>query len=95
MSGCGGDGRLGMERTEYLQLSQSCDFLEHYHIEHTDDKITRFRGKLKGRTQAADIYVVSDPEWKEKFEAFTASEFLGGNAERQRNLSAAFNGGSK
>lgn len=81
-----------MERSEYLQLSQSCDFLEHYHIDHTEDKITRFRGKLKDRSECADIYVVSDPEWKEKFAAFTASEFPGSRSERRRHLAAQFRG---
>ena len=52
---------------EYEQLSAACDFLEHYHCDHTHDMVTRFRGKLKGRRISADIYIVSDPEWKKKF----------------------------
>jgi hypothetical protein len=84
-----------MDRAELLQLSQSCDFLEHYHIEHTEDKITRFRGTSKSGSGCADIYVVSDPEWKEKFAAFTASEFPGSNGERQRALAAQFRGVGK
>ena len=59
---------------EYIQLSDACDFLEHYHLEHTDDKITRFRGKsATGRT--ADIYVVADPEWKQRFRELCKEEF--------------------
>lgn len=36
-----------MTREEYIQLSDSCDFLEHYHLFHSDDKITRFRSNKK------------------------------------------------
>lgn len=48
-------------REEFEQLSRCCDFLEHYHLEHTDDIVTRFRGKGGDRP---DIYIVSDPHWK-------------------------------
>ena len=57
----------------HVSLAAACDYLEHYHIDHTDDKITRFRGKRKGRT--ADIYVVADPDWKRRFREFTKDEF--------------------
>ena len=46
----------------FVQLNDACNFLEHYHLEHTEDMVTRFRGK----TGRSDIYVVSDPAWKEK-----------------------------
>lgn len=57
---------------EFIQLSDSCNFLEHYHQEHTDDKITRFRGK---GPQPVLIYVVSDPEWVAKFAELVKEEF--------------------
>lgn len=63
-----------MNREEYIQLSDACDFLEHYHLFHSDDKITRFRGKKK-EGAACDIIVVSDPEWKQKLRDFLKSEF--------------------
>lgn len=50
----------------FIQLARACDTLEHYHLEHSNDMVTRFRGKSKGRSASADIYVVSDPEWKKK-----------------------------
>jgi hypothetical protein len=58
-------------REEYMQLAAACDFLEHYHIAHTDDMISRFRGK-GGRP---DIYIVSDKAWKSKLRNFTKSIF--------------------
>lgn len=62
-----------MPREEFLQLSAACDFLEHYHLCHTSDKISRFRGK----SDMPDIIVVSDPEWKAKLREFLKSEFPG------------------
>jgi hypothetical protein len=59
-------------KEEYIQLADSCNFLEHYHLHHSDDMITRFRGKGPNGT---DIYVVSDPEWKEKLRACVAPVF--------------------
>lgn len=48
----------------------AADALEHYHTDHTEDAITRFRGKT------TDIYIVSDRSpWREKFREFTATEF--------------------
>jgi hypothetical protein len=61
---------------EFIQLADACDFLEHYHIEHTDDKVTRFRGKLKGYSVCADIYVMSDPAEKQAFAQFAATRGL-------------------
>lgn len=56
------------------QLEQACDVLEHYHLDHTEDTITRFRGK-RTKDRTADIYIVSDPDWKRKFREFTKPEF--------------------
>ena len=50
---------------ELDQLFHACAVLDHYHREHSRDKVTRFRNE-----EGADIYVVSDPEWKAKFRAF-------------------------
>jgi len=50
------------------QLADACDFLEHYHSNHTSDTITRLRGK------ATDIYIVSNREWREKLTEFTKDE---------------------
>ena len=47
------------------QLFDACAVLDHYHREHTHDKVTRFRND-----DGADIYVVSDPEWKERLRTF-------------------------
>ncbi len=58
-------------REEYIQLADSCDFLERYHMNHTFDMVTRFRGK-NGRP---DIYVVGDPQWKERMGALCAPIF--------------------
>jgi hypothetical protein len=65
-----------MEQDEYIQLSDSCNFLEHYHLEHTQDKITRFRGKAKSNVdrRSCDIIVVSDPIWKAKLREFLKPE---------------------
>ena len=54
------------------QVHAACKILEHYHIEHTDDIITRFKASGSG----ADIYVVQDPEWKARLEACVAEIFL-------------------
>jgi len=56
---------------EFIQLANACDFLEHYHLEHTDDTVTRFRGK----GDRPDIYVVGDPEWKSKLREFLGPFF--------------------
>lgn len=61
-----------MDRGEYEQLANSCNFLEHYHLEHTTDKVTRFRGKNGN----PDIYVVSDPEWRQKLRDTTQEIFV-------------------
>lgn len=61
-------------REEFVQLADSCNFLEHYHLHHSDDMITRFRGK-SASARTADIYVVSDPEWKKKIREFVAAAF--------------------
>ncbi len=61
---------------EFVQLAQACDFLEHYHLEHTDDMVTRFQGKLgTSEGDRPDIYVVSDPEWKRKMGELVAPIF--------------------
>ena len=44
--------------------------LDHYHREHTQDKVTRFRND-----KGADIYVVADPEWKAKLRTFVSPIF--------------------
>ena len=56
---------------EFIQLSDACNFLEHYHQEHTTDMVTRFRGK----TDRPDIYIVGDPSWKTKFREFVKEIF--------------------
>jgi hypothetical protein len=56
-----------------FQLSDSCNFLEHYHLEHTADMVTRFRGK--GRDNAVHIYITSDPTWKRKIAECVAPIF--------------------
>jgi len=50
------------DEAAFVRLSDACDFLEHYHLEYTEDVVTRFMGK-GGRP---DIYIVSDPAWKER-----------------------------
>ena len=57
---------------DFIQFAEACDVLEHYHLEHTDDRVTRIRGKLKGSDRCADIYIVSDPEWKKKLSDWVA-----------------------
>lgn len=51
------------------QLHNACGFLEHWHLEHTHDKITRLAGDY------ADILIVSDPVWRERLERFVSSVF--------------------
>lgn len=51
-------------------IAAACDFLEHYHIEHTSDKVSKFFAE----NHQADIYVVSDPESRRKFEALLLEE---------------------
>lgn len=48
----------------------ACAQLDHYHREHTRDKMTRFRNE-----RGADIYVVSDPEWKARLRTFVSPIF--------------------
>lgn len=45
------------------QLQEACTVLEHYHMEHTIDLITRFKSP---DGNGADIYVVQDQEWKQR-----------------------------
>lgn len=52
------------------QVFDACAVLDHYHREHTRDKVTRFRND-----EGADIYVVSDPEWKAKLRTFVSPIF--------------------
>ena len=52
------------------QAFDACAVLDHYHREHTKDKVTRFRNE-----DGADIYVVSDPEWKAKLRTFVSPIF--------------------
>lgn len=47
------------------QVFDACAVLDHYHREHTQDKVSRFRNK-----DGSDIYVVSDPQWKAKLRTF-------------------------
>ena len=56
---------------ENSQLQDALSLLQHYHLEHTNDKITRFRWDA----DSPDIYIVSDPELKRKLREFTAPEF--------------------
>ena len=61
---------------EFVQLAQACDFLEHYHLEHTDGMVTRFRGKLgTSEGDRPDLYIVSDLEWKRKMAELAAPIF--------------------
>lgn len=55
---------------EFVKLCLACDFLEHYHLEHTNDRVSRFRAQ--GYPPSADIYVVYDPELKKKMSDFFA-----------------------
>lgn len=69
------DGSPTLEsEKEFIQLSDACNFLEHYHTAHTADKITRFRSK--SRTSGADIYVVGDLEWRQKLLELTDQEMV-------------------
>ena len=47
---------------DILQLSRACEFLEHYHLQHTQDRITRVR------RHDIHIYIVSDEEWRKKID---------------------------
>lgn len=54
-------------------IDEAAGFLEHFHAHHTEDLITRITG------DDADIYVVSDPQWRQLIAAairpaFTRSE---------------------
>lgn len=55
---------------ELEQLFYACAVLDHYHREHTRDKVTRFRNE-----PGADIYVVSDAEWKARLRTFVSPIF--------------------
>ena len=66
-------GNAGYKEYAGEQLTEVLDLLEHYHCEHTTDKVTRFCGA--GRV---DVYVVSDPEWREKLRHATDILRLGG-----------------
>lgn len=72
-----------MNETDYgrEQLLEACDLLAHYHLEHTNDKVTRIKGPN------VDLYIISDPEWRSEVErvlspAFSRIEKLG---KRQTN----------
>jgi hypothetical protein len=52
------------------EVFDACAVLDHFHREHTTDKITRFRNE-----DGADIYVVSDPEWKARLRTFVSPIF--------------------
>jgi hypothetical protein len=52
------------------QVFDSCAVLDHYHRKHTTEKVTRFRNR-----DGADIYVVSDLEWKARLRTFVSPIF--------------------
>jgi hypothetical protein len=53
------------------QVRMACEILQHYHVDHTNDVITRF---AHSSGEGVDIYLISDPAWKAKFLAvFEAS----------------------
>ena len=53
------------------QVNDALKVIEHYHIEHTDDIVTRFKASGMG----CDVYVVQDPEWKARLEQCIESIF--------------------
>lgn len=67
---------------------RAASYLGHYHVCHTTDKITQFKGedeKPDGSTVQTFIYVTSDPEWIAKFSALIALEFPDpGKEEREK-----------
>lgn len=54
----------------YDGLQGALDLLEHYHTQHVSDDVSLFYG----RNHQCDIYVVSDPECREKFKALLLAE---------------------
>jgi hypothetical protein len=54
------------------QLTAAVEYLQHYHVEHTSDMVTRFTRKSG---DGVDIYIVSDPVWKRKLADFMAPIF--------------------
>lgn len=52
------------------QVFDACAVLDHYHREHTRDKMTRFRWE-----DGSDVYVVGDPEWKARLRTFVSPIF--------------------
>lgn len=60
----------------FTRVEQSCNILEHYHLAHTNDVMTRLRTTGPQNAEPkTDIYIVSDPVWREKLREFTDSEF--------------------
>ena len=53
------------------QVESACAVLAHYHCEHTEDTVTRFRGG----TGAPDIYVIGDPQLKVEADEFFKDDF--------------------
>ena len=66
-----------LDREGNRRLAAACDFLEHYHLEHTDDTITRFR---RG---GIHIYIVSDPYWQKKIDYEIRDTMEGGKYARR------------
>lgn len=59
-----------------LDIDQAANVLAHYHLCHTQDKVTRVRCQRKGTDEpAVDIYIVADPEWFAKLNALTEEIF--------------------
>ena len=59
-----------MKESVNQQVFEACAILDHYHREHTQDKVTRFRNE-----DGSDIYVISDPEWKARLRTFVSPIF--------------------
>jgi len=60
------------------QVRQACEVLQHYHIDHTDDAITRFS---HSSGNGVDIYLVSDPFWKAEVKKLFDRSVLGDRPE--------------
>lgn len=61
------------DRKDRPAIQYSCDVIAHYHVNHTQDKMTKFVNDEQ--EPATVIYVVSDPEWIKKFAEITAGCF--------------------
>ncbi len=71
----------GLSRADSERARLSCDALAHYHMEHSGDKITRWRAPYDSQSRPnsrVHIYVTGDPEWMEKLEKLTASSLKEG-----------------